>query len=80
MEDPYPSWPPKLQKVVVRAFAMCATDRDRQFVKATLINLIKDANATGSLWSLNWDVHLPIAQAAQREADPILIWATAAAY
>jgi hypothetical protein len=49
------AWPPKLRKYVERAFAMCVTDGHRLIVETNLKNLIKDANATGSLWSTNWD-------------------------
>ena len=49
------AWPPKLRKYVERAFAMCVTDGHRLIVETNLKNLIKDANATGSLWGTNWN-------------------------
>eukprot|EP01043_Picozoa_sp_COSAG02_P036502 COSAG02_NODE_2677_length_8267_cov_29.491797_5_plen_856_part_01 len=61
-------WPPSLRGYVEQSFAQCDSESQRHSVEAALKATIVRANATNSLWSIDWDSHpLPDPAAQQRK-------------
>lgn len=61
-------WPPSLRAYVEQSFAQCDLESQKHSVETALKATIVRANATNSLWNIDWDSHpLPDPAAHQRK-------------